>query len=363
MAEAAAEEVVVSPEQSIENATIALFTHRGRTDDDEESNAQHLEEEHQEAEEEEGGEESPKNDEEDEVLELEDDATQPDEGDGEDEDELAAQDADSEQYFDIRDDDILEVRIDGETVTRTIGEAKAALSGEGAIQKRLKAATLEKQATAQDRLAGMQDLEQKRTEFNNFVQTLDGVLFKPLVAPPDESLRASDTSAYLEQADAYRADQQRIVQGRAQLAHNIQDQQSQQAKNLKGLQAEQGVILTEKMPGLSDEKEAIKIRKAIASSAEHYGFSAAEVSMVADHRIFLMAHDAAQYRALKARATAKGETLDLSTNVRPARKLRSGASVSRKRTQAKQSAKDRKRVTDTARSTGRVDDVLATIMK
>ena len=99
------------------------------------------------------------------------DGIQP-EGDDEDE-ELAAQDSDDQQYLDIQDDDTFEVKVDGEVVTRTIGDAKAALSGEGAIQKRLKAATLEKQATAQDRLNGLQDLEQKRTEFNNYVQSLD----------------------------------------------------------------------------------------------------------------------------------------------------------------------------------------------
>jgi len=358
MAESAAAETLPEVSKNLDDIADAIFTHsapdtpEGKTDE----TAEVIELE--EVEDTELAEE----DREDITEEDEEDVIQP-EGDDEDEDELAAQDDDSEQYIDIRDDDVFEVKIDGETVTRTIGEAKAALSGEGAIQKRLKAATLEKQEAANLRLAGLQDLEQKRTEFNNFVQTLDGVLFKPLVAPPDESLRASDTSAYLEQIDQYKADQQRITNGRAQLAQNIQDQQKQQMENLQRLQQEQGVILTEKLPGLLDEKESPKIRKAIASSADHYGFSAQEVSMVADHRVFLMAHDAAQYRALKARATSKGQVLDLETNVRPARKLRSGAAISRKRTLSKQSAKERKRVTDTARNTGKVDDVLATIMK
>ena len=296
------------------------------------------------------------NDEENDGIQSKDDASE----DGE---ELAAQDDDSEQYLDIQDDDTFEVKIDGETVTRTIGEAKAALSGEGAIQKRLKAATLEKQATAQDRLVGLQDLEQKRTEFNNYVQSLDGELFKPVVAPPDESLRASDTSAYLDQIDLYKADQKRIVDGRAQLAVNIQEQQKQQAANLKQLQREQGIILSEKLPGLADKEKAPKIQKAISDAADYYGFLPAEVSMVADHRIFLMAYDAAQFRALKAKASSKGEVLDLKTNTRPARKLRSGAHISRSRTLAKQSAKVSKNIADKARSTGKVDDILPTIMK
>lgn len=291
------------------------------------------------------------------------DGIQPDGDASEDEEELVAQYDDSEQYLDIQDDDTFEVKIDGETVTRTIGDAKAALSGEGAIQKRLKAATLEKQETAQLRLTGLQDLEQKRTEFNNFVQTFDGVLFKPVVAPPDESLRASDTTAYLEQSDAYKADQQRIANGRAQLVQSIQEQQKQQLNNLRQLQQEQGVILTEKLPGLQDKEQALIIQKDISSSAEHYGFSPAEVSMVADHRIFLMAHDAAQYRKLKSKAKSKGQVLDLKTNVRPARKLRSSANVSRKRTLATQSAKASKTAINRARETGKVDDVVATIMK
>ena len=110
-------------------------------------------------------------------------------------------------------------------------------------------------------------------------------------------------------------------------------------------------------------KPYIEAQKAISDAAEYYGFLPAEVSMVADHRIFLMAYDAAQFRALKSKASSKGEVLDTTTNIRPPRKLRSGANISRTRALAKQSAKVRKSVSDKARSTGKVDDILATIMK
>lgn len=289
------------------------------------------------------------------------DGIQP-EGDDEDE-ELAAQDSDDQQYLDIQDDDTFEVKVDGEVVTRTIGDAKAALSGEGAIQKRLKAATLEKQATAQDRLNGLQDLEQKRTEFNNYVQSLDTLLFKPHVALPDESLRSEDVAAYLDQTDRYNADQQRISTGRVQLAHDIQEQRKQQASNLKQLQMEQGVILTEKLPGLLDNEKSPAIHRDIASSIEYYGFTPEEASVVADHRLFLMAYEAAQYRKLKSKSASKKDILDVTTNVRPARKLRSGSNTSRKRMVATRTAKVNKRVMDRARETGKADDILATILK
>jgi hypothetical protein len=299
---------------------------------------------------------------EEEEEEVEEDLIQSDEDDEEEDESDAAQSGDNEPYLEVTDEDLIEVKIDGEVVYKTIGEAKAALSGDGAIQKRLKDATILKQQAEQEQLSGAMDLEQKRTEFNNYVAMLDSVLFQPTVSPPDQNLRKTDPNRYLEQVEAYQNDQKRMTDGRAALSENMHRQQTQQAETLAKFQNQQGAVLAEKLPVLLDEVKGPKAKKAIADAAEHYGFSLNEVAGVVDHRVFLMAHDAAQFRALKAHATLKGKTLDLENdNVRPARKLRSG--VAKKRSAQRQSAKVRKSVVNKAQQSGKVDDIVATLMK
>ena len=267
-----------------------------------------------------------------------------------------------DDYLDVTDEDLIQVKIDGEIVFKTVKEAKDALSLEGAAQQRLKEATEERKAASAERATGMQELEAKRTELVNTVLQLETMLFQPMVPLPDEALRASDPNKYLLQESEYRKDQERIHTSKAKLAENIQEQGRQAQQNIATYRQEQALELSEKLPILKDPEKGKVAIEAINMAAQYYGFTPNEIGLAADHRIFLMAHDAALYRALKDKKTltTPKEIADAAMKKRPVKRLRSG--VTQRKAKAVQKARVSKDAVTKARRTGKVDDILATIL-
>jgi hypothetical protein len=303
--------------------------------------------------------------------EVEDELPEPDE---EDEDDLQPAGEDDEgdedledhvqtdtDYLDVTDEDLIEVTIDGKVEFRTIGDAKKALSYEGAAAGRLKDATLMRQQAETVQREGMLELEAKREQFTAFVGQLDELLFQPSVSPPDESLRQSDPQAYLAQVDAKKADDARIATGRATLTQNIQNQNQQQADNFAAYQTREAQVLAEKLPILVDKEKGPEAQQHLLAAARHYGITPAEMAKIGDHRLFLIAYDGYKYAQLKQKAQSKGKTLVVNKDQRPARKLRSG--IARTKLATVQATKTSKAQNARARETGKVDDVLATIFK
>ena len=285
-----------------------------------------------------------------------------DDQDAEQDTSLASEEGVEDDYLDVTDDDLIQVKIDGEVVFKTVKEAKDALSLEGAAQQRLKEATEERKAASAERATGMQELEAKRTELVNTVLQLETMLFQPMVPLPDETLRASNPSEYLLQESTYRKDQERIQTSKAKLAENIQEQGRQAQQNMATYRQEQALELSGKLPVLKDPEKGKAAIEAINKAAQHYGFTPNEIGLAADHRIFLMAHDAALYRALmdKKTLTTPKEIAEAAMKKRPVRRLRSG--VTQRKAKAVQKARVSKDAVAKARRTGKVDDILATIL-
>ena len=293
----------------------------------------------------------------------------PDEGGDDTDDTEQTADADTdENYLDILDEDEFEVKIDGEWVTRTVKEAKDALSGDGAVQKRLQEVTELRNTLTEERATGILELEQKRTELMKVVGQLESVIFQPTVAPPNEGLRNSDPTQYLLHKEMFDNDQLRVQHGRTQLAENLRAQQAQQAQNMDTYRAEQQRSLLTIMPELNDANVAPDLLARMGKAARVYGFSEQDIGGAMDHRYFLMARDAMKYQELRQQAKADVAAGDTPEKIasdakkkRPIRRLRSG--TAQRKTAASQSAKKARDTQARARSSGTQADIIAAMMK
>jgi len=299
---------------------------------------------------------------EDTELDAEPGDEEPPVDDNDEESDIALKTPEEDDYIDVTDDDLIQVKIDGKIVYKTVKEAKDALSLEGAAQQRLQEATEERKAASAERATGMQELEAKRTELVNTVLQLETMLFQPMVPLPDEALRASDPSKYLLMESEYRRDQDRIQVSKSKLAENIREQHRQAQENIATYRNQQAVELSEKLPVLKDPVKGKEALESINMAAQHYGFTPNEIGLAADHRIFLMAHDAALYRASQEQKSVVNpkEVAEAALEKRPIRRLRSG--VTQRKAKAVQKARVSKDAMTKARRTGKVDDILATIL-
>lgn len=302
-------------------------------------------------------------DDEGEELEDEDDAEELSaDADDEDEEIDPQQDVgDDEPYLDISDDDMFEVKIDGEIVYKTVAEAKAALSGDGAVQKRLKEATELRNQHETVLHTGIRELEEKRTAMSTSLQQMAAVMLQPTVAAPDNALRVSDPARFLAQQGAWE-DEQRLIQHRqAEMSKHFTDLEAQQKANLQQYRDEQNTILTEKLPNLRDPEKAKVISKEIRDVTSHFGISPQEVAGSYDHRLFLMAYAAAQHLKTIAASETKEVTKEKSKRQKMPRRLRSG--VARKNAAKNKARRKQQAVNDKARKSGKIDDIAAAIMK
>lgn len=285
------------------------------------------------------------------------------EGDEDDEEEEAGDD-DADDYLQINDDDLIEVKIDGETVLRSIADAKKALSGEGAIDKRLKEATEARKKAQADHTMLLEQFSLAHRNLMNTVQGMEEIVFKPTVKKPDPALRQSNPNQYLAQVDAYNADQERVEAGRQAIRTLIAEQQQALTQDIEKYRQQQSQMLLETIPSLGDKEVAPKLLQDMSKVAiDVYGYSPEEVTQASDHRLYRMIYDLTQFHNARTASGRKANTvknLDGQEAKRP-RKLRSGATSLKAK--ARKQADARKQATEVARKTGKVKDVAATLIK
>jgi hypothetical protein len=258
------------------------------------------------------------------------------------------------------DDDVIVVTVDGEEVEATLSELKAAFAGEGAIEKRLKAATEAKKAADAVFTETMAEVTKQRTNLLQTIVQLDEVLFVPLIDPPDPKLRARNMNQYLLEKDAYDEDQKRIVSARETLREALAKQVEAQNAARQEYRRNQQAILMEKVPELASPKTAPKVQQEIMEAANYYGFTPEQVGQVDHHGIFMMARDAARWlNVQKLKNSKNGGASPVGGTVKR-KKLRSGG-IAAIKTAAQKSAKERQAIAVKARS-GAQDDVTALIL-
>jgi hypothetical protein len=296
----------------------------------------------------------------DEDADLEDDPIPSEGNEDEDDEDDNADSTDEPTYLDITDEDLIEVKVDGEVVYRTVEDAKKALSGEGAIEKRLKEATeTRKQAVGQYE-TGARELETRRQHMLDAVQAIDGMILQPTVSEPDSNLRLSNPTAYLQSLDAFKADQARITHARTQLTAKIKEQAEARtaARQQRHQNTERQLLVS--IPDLADAKKQPIVMQGILDVAREYGFSNEEMAEFFDARSYKMAHDLAKLRKAVGKKVNTGKVLSKGQK-KTSRRLRSG--VAKKLVTARTDSKARKAAQDRARSTGKVDDIVSIITK
>lgn len=296
----------------------------------------------------------------DEGDEQDDSEDEDDEGDDQETDD----DADDQPYLAVKDDDLIEVKIDGETVLRSIGDAKKALSGEGAIEKRLQEATETRKQAQADHNALLRRYEESQQTLAAAVSELEQVALTPLVSKPSRELEQRDPKRYLQHLRAYEADQKRINDAREKVQAFIDGRKEDKNKATETYRQEQTKLLLERLPELGDKTKGQKLFNDMAHVAmSQYGFSEEELAQLADHRLYLALADLAKFHGARSPKTGeKSKVKDVSgqANKRP-RVLRSGGTKARAQVKAKDAA--RKKVTETARTSGKVKDVARTLIK
>jgi hypothetical protein len=255
----------------------------------------------------------------------------------------------------LSDDFELDVTVEGETRKVRLADLKSRYSGEGAIEKRLQEASRFRQA-AEDEARKYYEALQEQDER---LKRLDGVLTQ--VADSGrvdwDELRAKDPQRYLLERDKQRdAEHRRALV--AQERRRIDEEQAElRAKALERYANDQAALLTEKLPDLRDPEKAPKVVEGLSRAASHYGFTPQEFAAVVDHRALLVLRDAAAYRQLLARKAAAGRTAQ---PVTPKPLLRPGANAAAGN--KVQEAKAEKAILDTARRTGKPEDVARTLL-
>lgn len=199
----------------------------------------------------------------------------------------------------------LKVKVDGEEVEVSVAELRDAYSGNKAIDKRLQQATEKNRALDE---GGAALINMHQVAINKLTQ-IDEVL-KAFAEPKInwEELRAKDPLQYAIKRDEVReaAEKRRTVQGQIEQYNKDQAALYEQRKNrYLGDQAE---ILVSKVPELADRETGPAYMGRLVKTAEYYGYTAAEVNGVMDHRAMLVLQDAMKYRGAVARSAAKKKT-------------------------------------------------------
>lgn len=299
---------------------------------------------------------------------ADDDQDSDDADDSETDEETADQDDANDLvedgYLTVPDDALIEVKIDGKVVTRSLAEAKKALSGEGAIEQRLKEVTTTRNQLQADHTLLLEQFSVAQNNLQKVVNQLQNVLFAPSVSEPDAALRQTDPAKYLAQQDAFEADKKRVAEGQAAVNKLLEDQNSAFADDVQKYREAQAAHLLEALPSLGDKEQAPVILGRMAKLAmEKYGYSQQEIAQASDHRMYLMMHDLAEFHAARKTSRRKGKGVKNTTdqaNKRPL-KLRSGNTAAKTRARAKDA--ERNKLRDTAQRTGKVQDVAATLTR
>ena len=299
-------------------------------------------------------------DEADGVVEVEEEveAAQEAETATEDEDGEDEAEENSDGVLELAEDTVLSVTVDGQEVEVTLADLKKAYSGEGAIEKRLQAATEAKREADEAKRSVQAELSAGREKLVKAFKTFETMMFQPKAPRPDPSLQNTDPTKYLLALNAWKEDQEQVQQKRSQVQAALQAYEQQEQQRLDAERREHVQHLVQKVPELArpDTPEGKDKASLVTEAMKHYGFSAAEAAEAYDHRLYIMAMDAASYRRMMAASSNKQEA-------KPAAKvkvLHPGGS-SRVNQLRKASSGDRAAL-ERARQTGRVEDVAATLI-
>ena len=277
----------------------------------------------------------------------ESDATATDDADNEDDENF--------ETIQLTDDTLIPVTVDGEGRDVTLADLKRAYSGEGAIEKRLQVATETKKQAESLKVQVEQELNSGRQNLVKAFTAFESLMFQSQIPQPSLALQQTNPTQYLIQLENWRAEQGELQQKRTKVQQAVALFQQQEAEQLNQMKADAAHRLVEAMPALRDPVKGPEIQRMMVDAARAYQFNDAELSDIVDHRLYLVLADAAAYRQLK----AKGQVAP-QKQTKAAVTMRPGAS--KHLATATASARNQKAALETARKSGRVEDIAATML-
>jgi len=276
--------------------------------------------------------------EEEEVLEeaeeegelAEEEKDEGEEGDEGDEDDAEDTNEEGESYLDVSDDDLIEVKVDGKVELRSLGDLKKAFSAEGAVQKRLQEATETRKDVDSMKTRSIENANRDTQVLVQAFQSVEQELATMIGQAPDKSLREKDPNKYFLEKEAYEDSVKDMETKRNKLRTLVTGVRTRFDESLNEYKQDQAQLLVKAIPDIADPIKGKPIMESILSVASHYGFTQDDIANVADHRLYIMAIDAAKYRKLIAdkKIVRDVDVTDVSKEKRKTpRKLRSGATT------------------------------------
>jgi hypothetical protein len=277
-----------------------------------------------------------------------------------DSDATATDDADNDddenfETIQLTDDTLIPVTVDGEGREVTLADLKRAYSGEGAIEKRLQVATETKKQAESLKVQVEQELNSGRQNLVKAFTAFESLMFQSQVPQPNAALQHTNPTQYLIQLENWRAEQGELQAKRSKVQQAVSLFQQQEAEQLNQMKADAAHRLVEAMPVLRDPVKGPEIQRMMVDAARAYQFNDAELSDIVDHRLYLVLADAAAYRQLKAKGQAAPQKQTKATvTMRPG--------TSKTVAAASSIARNQKAALETARKSGRVEDIAATML-
>lgn len=236
--------------------------------------------------------------------------------DGEDAHPDSAKQADADQPPAKAEDDepayTLKLKVDGKEEERAFkrSELVEKLQKAEAAQKRFEEAAAVRKAAEAEGRAAVQERAQLAQALQHFTRQLQAS------APPEPNpeLLNSDPVEYLRQQHQYSAFQQQAQQAQAAQAHLMRQEQAAQEQWYRSRLEAESAALVKAIPEWADETKAKAGKEGVKQTLAALGFAPEEIGSVADSRVVVLAHKAAQLDAVRAEldalkaANAKAQT-------------------------------------------------------
>lgn len=281
----------------------------------------------------------------------------------EDEDDDGADDDAAPETLEIEydDDDLVELGED----TVSLGDLKAAYMADKNSVKTAKAQAEALQEASRVRAKIVEDAQYAQGALNEVLRQITEAVLPANIAKPDPSLRSTNPQEYLRQLDIYEenvAHSESIQQNLTSAFDAYKQHAQDQIKKRQALAIQQ---LNHHLPALQSESTRKQAAQDILSAAKHFGFTDEEVNIAGDHRLYLMAYEAAQYRKIMANSSTDPEDVEerqakkekAKKKVRQTRTLRSRGTTAKNRLSNK--AKQLRVLKQKAQASGRSEDVAA----
>lgn len=239
-------------------------------------------------------------------------------------------------------------KIDGKEGTARLRDLLKSYQLEGHLNQKSMAFADEKKAFEAEAQRKVGEFQQKAQQLDAALQVAQRLLDGEFANVNWDELQGRDRLEFNQKAVEYQQRQQALQHLAGQLGQERQQQQADQLKQFESYKAEQLKLLESKLPEWSDKDKRSKDISMMASTLnEVYGISEKELRSETDHRLILIARDAAKWQELQKQKPA------LMNKVKTAPKmLKPGVMQS----QATQDQLAHKKAAERLRSTGKASD-------